>query len=631
MRKCLQLTPSKFMNMDRTSWIALIACFLLLFLYQPILFYFFPEWQEPVPQAPTEETQTGTSAHSSDTGANTSDLITPAPANNIAVPLIGADSTAVASRPEDVSENLLVLSNDYIDVAFTNWGGGIKTVSLKKHEENDGDPVVLNAGSPLAIFSIAGWKGMPGAFVASEISQDSVTYVTELEPGVKLERVFTLGEAYQIQCVQTVYAPEGQTIVLAPYYMALGTMAPIYGTKEERRFTGMAWHTPEPSGDYDDVSMTSFYPGFMGMTGDKSELLSNDGDQIQWAALKTQFFTMILNVGDVPGEQVRAVLQRLPGERDEVTGIIPEGIMASIKMPGFQVNASYSQTFSLYAGPKEDDRLHSMTMGEDRLMQFGIFGIISRPLLKLMNLIHSGVDHLGVPHAYGIAIILMTVILRGILWYPQTKANLSMKRMQTVAPLMKELQEKHKDKPEKLNQEMMKLYQDYGVNPFGGCLPMLIQFPIFLGFYYMLLGSIELRHEHFLWIKDLSQPDTVLHISALEFIPIFQGNVNPMPLVMAITMYISMSITPQPAGVDNPMMKVMKFMPIMFLVFCYNFASALSLYWTMQNLLSIVQMRYNMKHEPPTLEALKQESMDRKKAKKQRNKGFGMSARKKKK
>lgn len=624
--KVFSLTSFNFMNMDRTSWIALIVCFLLLFFYQPILFYFFPEWSQP---APVESDSSEVSA--TDTDKSTVDLVTPAESVATAVPTIADDTAAIPSRPVEVAEELAVLSNEYFDVTFTNWGGAIKTVTLHQHKREDGRPIVLNEGSPLAVFSITGWKGMPGSFATVEVSEKSVTYETELEPGVRLERVYTIGEGYQIECMQTVYVPEGQSMILPPYYMALGTMAPIYGRKEERRFTGMAWHTPNPGGSYEDVSMTSFYPGFMGLGGNKSELTSDPGDPIQWAALKTQFFTMIMNLGDVPGLEVRAIRQRLPGARNSATGLVPEGIMASVKMPGFQVNASYSKTFTLYAGPKEDHRLHAMETGEDRLMQFGFMGIISRPMLRLMNLIHDGFDAIGVPHAYGVAIIIMTIILRGILWWPQTKANLSMKRMQTVAPLMKEIQEKYKDKPEKLNAEMMKLYQDYGVNPFGGCLPMLIQFPIFLGFYYMLLGSIELRHEHFLWIKDLSQPDTVLHISALEFIPIFQGNINPMPLVMGITMFITFTITPQPTGVDNPMMKVMKFMPILFLVFCYNFASALSLYWTMQNLLSIVQMKYNMKHEPPTLEVLKQQAIERKKAKKLLNQGFGMSARKKRK
>ena len=157
-----------------------------------------------------------------------------------------------------------------------------------------------------------------------------------------------------------------------------------------------------------------------------------------------------------------------------------------------------------------------------------------------------------------------------MLWYPQAQANRSMKKMQLLAPKLKELQEKYKEEPTKLNTEMMKLYKDFGVNPLGGCLPLLIQMPVFLGFYYMLLSSVELRGQTFFWIHDLSRPDTVFVIPGLG-LPI-----NPMPLIMTATMMWSMHITPQPQGVDNPGAKMMKFMPILMLVFCYNFSSTLS-------------------------------------------------------
>jgi YidC/Oxa1 family membrane protein insertase len=183
-----------------------------------------------------------------------------------------------------------------------------------------------------------------------------------------------------------------------------------------------------------------------------------------------------------------------------------------------------------------------------------------------------------------------------VLWYPQAKANLSMKKMQLLAPKLKELQEKYKEEPAKLNTEMMKLYKDFGVNPLGGCLPLLIQMPVFLGFYYMLLSSVELRGQTFFWIHDLSRPDTVFVIPGLG-LPI-----NPMPLIMTATMMWSMHITPQPQGVDNPAAKMMKWMPLLMLVFCYNFSSALSLYWTVQNLLSIVQLYYNLNQPMPKLE-----------------------------
>jgi YidC/Oxa1 family membrane protein insertase len=173
-----------------------------------------------------------------------------------------------------------------------------------------------------------------------------------------------------------------------------------------------------------------------------------------------------------------------------------------------------------------------------------------------------------------------------------------MKQMQLLAPKLKDVQEKHKDNPQKMQEELMKLYQDYQVNPLGGCLPILVQMPIFIALYYMLMSAVELRHSGFLWIGDLSQPDTLFTIP----IPGFELPFNLMPLIMAGTMYWSMSLTPQPEGVQNPNIAILKFMPILMLVICYNFSSALSLYWTMQNILSAVQMIYNLRQPMPTLE-----------------------------
>ncbi|MEM6823301.1 MAG: membrane protein insertase YidC [Verrucomicrobiota bacterium] len=601
--------------MDRTSWIAVIVCTVLMVVY---FWYYLPQYQVvPAPEKSAQERQVDVST------PRVSD-VSEIDSQGEAQPVMVAVPETPVSQELKITEQLAVLENEWIRVSLTNYGGAIDQVTLKKHTASDEDPVVLNAGSPIPLMNLEGW-GLKtrSLYAVTESEENSVTYVLDIQPGLRLERQFKLLDGYQLECVQTIYNTTNSPVVLPAYKLSMGTTTSIYQTDEERRFVGMAWHTPEPGGRYEDKSMQSFYPGFMGFGGGKSELVSDPGDEILWAALKTQFFTLIVNYGERHGTSMKAVKQKMPELR--VGGSeIPEGIRADVSMPGFQVNASFRETFNLYVGPKEDSRLRKLGDEKDRLMEFGIFGIISRPLLTVMNWINSYV------HNYGISIVLLTVLLRAILWYPQTKANRSMKRMQTVAPVMKEIQEKHKDKPEKMNQEMMKLYQDYGVNPFGGCLPMLIQFPIFLGFYYMLLGSIELRHAEFLWIKDLSQPDTIFNISALKWIPIFEGNINPMPLLMAITMYITMSITPQPQGVDNPMIVVMKIMPVMFLVFCYNFASALSVYWTMQNLLSIVQMKYNMKQEPPTLEALKEEAVKKKKQRKERMQGFGMSARKRK-
>ena len=155
-----------------------------------------------------------------------------------------------------------------------------------------------------------------------------------------------------------------------------------------------------------------------------------------------------------------------------------------------------------------------------------------------------------------------------------------MKRMSLLQPKMKELKEKYQDNPQKMNQETMALYRDYGVNPLGGCLPILLQMPIFLGFFAMLRSAVELRHEPWLgWVDDLSMPDTIAEPGGFPL--------NILPILMGVTMILQMRMTPSTG--DKMQRRIFMLMPIIFLVFCYGFASALALYWTAQNIISIGQ------------------------------------------
>ena len=174
----------------------------------------------------------------------------------------------------------------------------------------------------------------------------------------------------------------------------------------------------------------------------------------------------------------------------------------------------------------------------------------------------------------------MTIVVRALIWPLHKKSYLAMKRMSLVQPEMAKLKEKYPDDPQKVNMEMMKLYQKYGINPASGCVPMLIQIPIFFAFYRVLQYSAELRGQPFcLWMTDLSLPDTVGHLFGIP--------INILPLIMAVTMIVQMRMTPQ-AG-ERSQRIIMNLMPLMFFLFCYNFASALALYWTTQNLISIGQ------------------------------------------
>jgi YidC/Oxa1 family membrane protein insertase len=199
-------------------------------------------------------------------------------------------------------------------------------------------------------------------------------------------------------------------------------------------------------------------------------------------------------------------------------------------------------------------------------------------------------------NSYAAAILALTTIIRLVLWPLQSKANRSMRQMAALAPKMQELKEKYKDDPTRMNQEVMKLYKQYGINPVGGCLPMMIQIPIFFGLYQMLAQAVELRNAQFFWCHDLSQPDTVGHL------PVLDAPINIIPLCMAATQIWLMQMTPKTG--DATQRRVMMFTPLIFLFFCYNFAAALALYYTAQNLFSILQFYLNKKQPMPKLEKI---------------------------
>ncbi len=204
----------------------------------------------------------------------------------------------------------------------------------------------------------------------------------------------------------------------------------------------------------------------------------------------------------------------------------------------------------------------------------------------------------GVVGQFGFAIILITIMIRIAIWPVYAKSTRTMKKMAKLGPLQKELKEKYKDEPERLNRETMQLYRDHQINPAGGCLPMFIQMPVFLGFYRMLFSAVELRHQSFLWVEDLAMPDTLFHIPFLGNMPF-----NLLPLLMAVTMVIQMQLTPKSG--DKTQQRIFMFMPVFFLFICYNFAAALALYWTTQNIFSIGQTWLMNKLPEPELKKVK--------------------------
>ena len=249
---------------------------------------------------------------------------------------------------------------------------------------------------------------------------------------------------------------------------------------------------------------------------------------------------------------------------------------------------SGTNSFILYAGPKGYDNLKTLNVGLEHIVDFGFFSILAIPLFWVLKLFYSLTAN------YGWAIILLTIVTR-IPFIPLiSKSQKSMKKMQEIQPRMAEIKEKYKKDPQRMQKEMMEIYKTHKVNPVGGCLPILLQIPVFFALYKILLITIELRAAPFmLWIQDLSAPDTLFgHIPAA--IPLIGGfAVGPLPIVMGITMVIQQKMTP--TSLDPAQNKMMMLMPIIFTFLFLNFASGLVLYWLINNIFSIAQQFYTNK------------------------------------
>jgi YidC/Oxa1 family membrane protein insertase len=379
------------------------------------------------------------------------------------------------------------------------------------------------------------------------------------------------------------------------YFVALGSAAPIH-PKDYPSYTRLVWCIGGKAKGI-DVGWFGGGGGFLGLGQHAARSFFQESIAgAEWAAVSNQFFTTLMAPLDatLSGKGIdHWKADAVWGKRFNIDRAPDQkllGIEGAFGMPGFQLQPgqTYSARFEIYAGPKLYHRLAQLEHNEAEVMDFGMFKIVCQFLLNFMNLLHSWLGD------YGLAVLALTTIIKLTLWPIQNKANRSMRQMAALSPRMQELKEKYKDDPTRMNQEVMKLYKQYGINPLGGCLPMMIQIPIFFGLFKMLGQAVELRNAKFLWVRDLSQPDTVAHL------PLLGWPVNIIPLCMAATQVWLMAMTPKTG--DATQRRVMMFTPLIFLFICYNFAAALALYYTTQNLFSILQFYLNKNQPVPKLE-----------------------------
>lgn len=298
---------------------------------------------------------------------------------------------------------------------------------------------------------------------------------------------------------------------------------------------------------------------------------------ISWVALKSKYFLAAL----IPFSGAKmATIEKVESE-DLVR------LRAGIQLTDFSLPPKSSTThkFRLYLGPQEYDRLKAKDINLEEALDLGWPRGLSVLMLHTLKFFYRLIPN------WGWAIVLLTVLIK-VIFLPLTrKSFISMHAMQAIQPQMSALRKKYSQDPQKLQREMMKLYRESKVNPMGGCLPLLLQLPIFWALFMTLRSTIEVRGATFIphWIKDLSLPDTVAHIAGLP--------INVLPLLMGATMFIQQRVTTG-AAKDNPQAKMMLFMPIFMIFIFYNFPSGLVLYWLVNNVLTIGEQYWIRKQTP---------------------------------
>lgn len=511
----------------------------------------------------------------------------------------------------------ILLSNNFIEAEFTTRGGAIRQVSFLQTKRGGRDDYIFNQDGylPALSLSLATGQGAMREFnldyTIESRTDDSITFALDTGDGLIIRRSYQIAagengqDPYVIQHRTTFTNQSANSKALATIYLNLGTARPI-SESSQLNYLNVGYYT---GGDADFIPINKL-TGSSGLFGMGASAPKNEISRqaaIEWSSVKNQFFASVLSSAQNANE---LFIYPVASARDGEGPARTPGITGSVGYSIGTVAAGGSSELVLdyYVGPKEFKRLQALGNEQDLVMQFGFLGFFSKLLLAFMYAIHAVIP------SWGWSIVIMTICIKTLFWPLTAQASRSQKRMAKIQGPMAELKEKYKDNPQKMQQETMKLFKTHQVNPLAGCLPMLIQMPIFLGLFYMLRTASELRFEPFLWVADLSQPDTIMEIGGFPL--------NLLPLLMGLTMFMQMHMMPVSPTADPVQQKIFKFMPAIFLVFLYNFSSGLTLYWTVQNILTIVQQKIiNSRPDPdpvPAVEAPASKSKARAKPRKKK-------------
>jgi YidC/Oxa1 family membrane protein insertase len=534
-----------------------------------------------------------------------------------------ASSPASAPAGSSVSlstnepERTITLTNGQASYIFTSRGGGLKYVQLlrypetisprwKKEDAKANAMASVNKGAAVPILAVLGDSSLvgDGDFTLTQRG-NGVEAEKSLPEGLVITKHFELTSNYLINVSVTLKNESGKPLSLPQQEWVIGTATPMdIDDVTFSSYGGAMWFDGAnyfPCAPSYFATNTSYF-GIVPRTP-KAEFVAGNGNVV-WGAAYNQFFVMMaMPRTNQAAQEIIARPVDLPGTNNQAGQTV--GVQAALVYPSMTLEADQvvERQITLYDGPKEFRTLEKMSetfqnradlvwnMGTGLATFWGVGTFFAKVLLWAMNVLHDLLPWLS----YGWLIVLLTILLRVCFW-PLTSASMrSMKKMQALAPQVKALKEKYADDPQKFTQKQMELWRENKVSPLSGCLPMLIQTPVFIGFFTMIRSAIELRGAHFLWAADLTKTDTLFVVPGLTFIPFFSTPeglpVNLLPLFMVAVMVWQAHMQPPSPGMDPAQQKMMRYIPLVFLLFFYNYSAGMALYLTVSTLAGILQMR----------------------------------------
>ncbi|MFH0781458.1 MAG: membrane protein insertase YidC [Pseudomonadota bacterium] len=539
------------------AFLAIIISFVILVGYQ-YLFVGFNK-TETVEQ-PTQQQPADTAKPVAVQQVANSQVMSSPPVEVTALPAVVYDR-----KPKDIT-----IDTELYTAIMSEDGGAITSFILKKHKEthakdSPGMQLVKTDASQGASLQFS-WGSVIGTQVlfnsdkeniklSGDVSQGELRMNAQAANGLTVERVYSFSNNSYLIGLSIRVKNSSSTLVqgLPQLHLVnkhfLGADSPA----QNFMFAGPASFM---NGELHEVPAKDFKDGPKTLQGN-----------IDWVGYESNYF--LCGLIPLEGSGVSFAMQG----NDDLTKMQLSGSQDTLQ-PG----AEKVYKYDIFYGPKKLTMLKELGHNLDKSINFGWFDVIAKPTLWLLNWFFTYL------HNYGLAIILVTVLFKAAFWPISQKGMKSMKNMQKLQPKMVKIKEKYKDNPTKMNQEVMSLYKTYKVNPLGGCLPMVLQIPVFFALYKVLLMGIELRHAPFmLWISDLSAPDRLW----IGFDIPYVGGLPILTLLMGASMFFQQKLSPSTA--DPTQAKIMMFLPVIFTFMFLNFASGLVLYWFVNNLLSILQ------------------------------------------